>query len=342
MSSLLESLGVRTAISFGSKDAVQSAGSVPGWVEFLMWTGWWMRRHRSADRRLFMVLLLPTRSCCSVFSAFGALVGSMSEDTDVLTWSTLAALPSGQRVYLRFKRSARGTIPAEGKIAGLQEILGAKGVKIEIESAAKPFSDLSITVLPENFGDYQISLTPYLSGRRERKLAGISQFYGKTFTAFNPSWMLIRNQECIVVTNRAAWERETGGIHVSVKDGLRRPVVFPLVDLLMAGLLDSDQQPRIGLVSPKTEITGRTGTPVTILDGPEALKSLEKITTSNVIILLDRCEYNESVEAVLAGLASLRSDEPLTDADLPGSEIPAGTEMAIFAINTGASDGSRV
>lgn len=82
--------------------------------------------------------------------------------------------------------------------------------------------------------------------------------------------------------------------------------------------------------SPKSATISSINSPVAILNGPDAIRSWDRIRSPNIIILIDNMEYDDSVENFLALLSDARTDKAIALPDAVPENPPSGVEMVIF------------
>lgn len=312
--------------------------SLPDWVGTLVWCGWWNRITQKDGVRIFTVILLPTRACCSALVGLGSLIGSIEVFRNVLNWQNLVSLPLQTPVFLRHRE--RGTqdrkIPLKGELGEIKDIKGQKTRRIILHSAKKKFDSASIFVTEKSINAYEISLSPHFSPHIEGRIKELAGFYSRVSPTFSKGWLMSGETECLLVTNMAAWKRDVEDIVISTEIGSSVQVQHHfLPDLLNGWGEDNYHHPRMRLSAPKTVLSADEKFPVAVLDGPDALRSWENIKASNTIILLERSEYDESAESVILTLTNARNDSLLPDiGKLPGN-LPSGVEMALFSLEEG-------
>jgi len=326
MSPWLKPLHLRTGIKMGTIESLKSS-MFPEWASFLIWTGWWMRITRRVNTRIFMVLLMPTRACCSALCSFGALIGSMVEERDSLTWEKCLSLPVGTSIYWHEGRQKHS-----GTIIGKCEVEGLTGVRVKYETKGRRNREATKIIFKHHLSHDRIKLTPFLSNQSEEILETAKTFYRSVTGEVSDLWISSWTSECLLVTNRAGWKRENEGLLAAVATG-DNPIA--LSDALMWWLKDGVHAPRVCLSSPKSVPINSHEIPLAILDGPDALRSMELVYSQNILILLDQTEYDEGVENLLAQPLSVRNDELLPFPEGVAETLPSSIEMTMFALDTG-------
>jgi|GEM_PF-5491949 len=329
MSEWLVPLNMKKSFELGSKGQ-RANGILPEWAGFLIWSGWWMRRTLVKNLRLFLVLLLPTRLCCSSLCALGALIASAGRTS--LEWEEMLPLPTGTRVFLRYPDSKRPQrrINVEGLVSGLKSEGGQIAIWIELLTKGERLSNIKHGIFESKFSDYEISLIPHLSHQQEGKLIDAFQFYEKV-TGGSRASLLSANSQCLLVTNRSAWGAQIKDTSV-IFDPYGKSRIYQLEDLLMPATEKKAAHAGILVSSQKSEVLANANTPLSILDGPEALRAWELIKSPNLIVLLDQTEYEEDAGDMLALLSSSRTEKAINVPERIPDSPPPGIEMMIYAL----------
>ena len=332
MSEWLRPLPLQKTFEVACTGSLHAESNLPDWVGFLIWTGWWMNRKSQVNARTVLVLLLPTRICCPAFCCLGALLRSVEKADTVLSWNQFMTLPEGSKVCLRYpdpksrlrKKPVEGIVCRDGSEAAR---------KIKILSANKRFSGLTQSVHKAKFDDYEITAAPPLSSRLDNRLSNIGLFYKTILTDFKATSVLSWSRECLLVTGLTGWKNEVENITVSVEEASGRHSSYVLQDLLMPSHDLRAEYSGTFLATPKSSILDDLDSPLTILNGAEAIKSWDRIKSSNVIILLDHLEYDETIEHFLALLSDARSNRAATLPEGIPENPPSGVEMVLYDLD---------
>ncbi len=331
MSEWLRPLDIQRAFTIAAAESQQDANSVPDWVGLLIWSGWWMNGRTLSNDRTVMVLLLPTRICCPAFCCLGTLIRSIQRGDTALSWNQFLELPEGSRVCLRYPdpKLRHRKIPVKGIIG--KTVLGSKAARqVRIVSENRRFNGLTQSVLQCRFDDYEITSAPPLPARLDKRLSRAMLFYKYIIEGFKPTSILAWSKECLLVTNLAAWKNEVESPIVSVQEGSGRHSSYALQELLMWSHDFNAEYSGVFVSSPKSATISSINSPVAILNGPDAIRSWDRIRSPNIIILIDNMEYDDSVENFLALLSDARSDKAIALPDAVPENPPSGVEMVIF------------
>lgn len=335
----LEPLGLKREFGIGQVKYVRC--DLPAWAGLLVWAGWWMRRAQVPGARIFLTLLMPTRNYCAPLGALGALFGSIGRTGLSIAWSNFLELPPDTRVYLRIPDhpNAYRALTVEGGLGPAVKIGGSHLRKIRIISDTRRLQGLTLEISAKSFFKYDISLNPHTPARHARRLQGVGKFYADVSPNFEPAWLTFWSPESVVVTNQADWSRQLTGLNAVVKSAEGAHVDVSVQDLLMPASVGTSERLRTVLTSPRTAMRSLRGVPVAILDGAEALRSWEliSISASNLVVLLDRSEYDPQAQDTLTQLASYRNDQLMPIPEGIPNSLPGGIEMTMFAIPVGES-----
>ena len=295
-----------------------------------------MRRAQVSRTRTFMVVLLPNRSCAASLVALGAMIGSLGRTGRSLSWEEFLELPVGRTVFLRMKDRAgrHRLISVEGRIVSVDGGGNRSKGTIALVSDQARFRGVLIFLSDKAFFEYDVSLAKHVTPRKARKLLGVARVYSELSDDFEESWMIAPFRESAVVTNRAKWARQTAGLNIVLPgDSKTEQAEEGVENLLLCGIPGTANGGRTLLVSPKTPLPESEQIPVAVLDGAEALRSLDLVLCPNIVVLLEQSEYDEAVHEQLARLNSVRNDDRLAvPSDIP-KNIPGGMDMAMFAFS---------
>jgi len=326
MSTWLQPLELIGKLRLGSSKSIKNNNRIPDWASFLIWAGWWMRRAQVKNVRIFMVLLLPTRICCSAICSFGAIIGSLGQSKKALTWEQICSLPSGTEVFTTLPEKGSKLIQLKGKLGNQRNEGGQKVRELIIETHIKKFKDSIFLILEKNPYQYPLTLT-----QQRRRFNDIYNFYKNIIAELNLSTILAIHNECLIITNQAGWKRDICTLQAAASDQ-SEPIICDLDLLLMPSAKDEGAQSGILISSQRPSHIIGENMPLAILEGPESLKNWELIRTQNIMILMDQAEYDENSKGILANLTSVRNDALLPMPEGIPLQPPPGIEMMMFAL----------
>lgn len=329
MSEWLRPLLLKRGFRINVTDPIRETESLPDWVGFLIWAGWWMNRRSLDNKKKVLVLLLPTRMCCSAFCCLGALIRSIENGSELFSWDKFLELPEGSQVSLYYPdpKSPHRKVAVEGIVGRIIDKQTARQIKII--SKHRSFKRLIHSVYSCKFGEYRITARSPVPMRWFNKVSNILPFYTKILNNVNPSSVLVWSKECLLITNLSTYRSEIEDIFVSV---INNHYSFGLHELLMPSQDFNADYSGIFLASPKSAVVTSIRSPIAILNGSVAVKSWERISSPNIIVLLDQMEYDDSMENFIAQLSDARAEEvALLPEGIP-ENLPAGAEMSIFVL----------
>lgn len=308
---------------FWSEETGDQRFRLPEWASFLIWLGSVNHKLQVDGIRVFCVVLLPTRICCSALAAIGSIASSLTNQKNDLSWDLFLECEKGLTVYTLHKNN-------KGKIKQLEGVLGDVIPydeqilrEIKIISKSSNCQNLKILVSEKKFLDSKISFHPHHRSKLLNRLHEFSEFFSRSLENFNENRLLLNNPENIVITNRAGWERENDNIFMGTVEK-KTFNLLPVKEILLSRFS------RTQLYSPKSNDLQDIETPLAILDGLDALRSREYIKARNVIILLDKNEYREEAADILLQFSNYRLKERPHEFDGIPSHCPDGIEVQFY------------
>ncbi len=325
----LQKLPIKKAFRVSSTESLQSEDLLPGWVSFLIWAGWWMNKRSRENERSVLVLLLPTRISCPAFCCLGALIRSVENGEAILSWNQFMKLPEGTKVCLRYPdpKSSLRKIPVKGILC---DDSSKTERKIKVLSQNRRFNGVIQSIMKRGYEDYEITASWPLSFQLEKKISNTILFYKAIVNKFKTASVRSWYRECLLVTSLTSWKKEIESITISVRESAENHPNYVFSELLMPSNDLNAGHSGIFLSTPKSDILNSIDSPLAILNGPEAIKSWDRIKSSNVIILLDHLEYDEKIENFLALLSDARSNRSVVLPEGIPENPPSGVEMVLY------------
>lgn len=269
--------------------------SLPEWAGFLVEVGNWIAELDDKGGRLFCAILLPSRILASSLVAFGALSNSLKNPSDAISWEDFLEYESGTQVYFLYEFPKKGKRQLEGALGGITRYGNESLREIHIDGKRKEHKNLTISLSKTRFKEASVSLHSHHRTALLNSLNNLADSYRDLLTPFNESRLLLSQEECMIVTNKAAWWREVEDLYLcGSPDSEHRS---PLVDLLMLNC------GRVKLCSPRNREIVSSESKFSILDGIDALRSKDNILSKKTLILLDRNEYQEEAEDLIYGFS---------------------------------------
>jgi hypothetical protein len=245
-----------------------------------------------------------------------------------MTWEEFMSLPPGKKIYqyVRFPESSSGIEEREIEIGRKIQSGGLIFKAIHRGSGKNRSSEL---IFLENFDNYQFFLYK-LKKKLGPKWHNMTRFFGD-LKSQDIDFPMLFEKEYMIVTNRTEWKRQISDISITTS---KNSNALSLSQILMPCERDETDCPGF-LLSYKGMDLNVKNTPLSILDGPDALKAWEKVSATNIIILLDQIEYDQNSQNTLSLLASARDGHLLRSSeDIPECP-PAGIELSVFHVSMG-------
>lgn len=301
--------------------------SLPDWAASLIWLGAWCRSSKLAGKRLIVFAVLPTRELAAAFSSLGCLIAGASNFEDALSWSTFKKLPSGRCVFWISKNGEKRYC---GNIVGFKEFGGAEFIVVDVTKASKKAEVGTRREISRNyFDDYRFTEEKPPTVPRSASFAAAAQSLGCLVENLNSKWIWVDGAEGLIVTNVASFESSLAGLSLSF--GGQNSITMSHLLCFERNKIQNHAKLRID--HPKGDLSGNF--PIVILDGAKAFMVHEHLAAvSNMLVILDRSEYQEDIHDAVLRLKSISSDYQNADfmRDMPGKFTP-GVELAAYWID---------
>lgn len=301
--------------------------SLPDWAATLIWLGAWCRTNKLSGKKLIVFVVLPSRDLAAAFASLGCLIAGASNFEDSLSWSTFKNLPSGRGV---FWKSRIGNKQYGGNIVGFKENEGSEFIVVDVTKAPRKAEKGTRREISRNYlDDYRFTEEKPPTVTRSASFDASAKSLQYLVENFNPKWIWADGAEGLVVTNVTSFESSLAGISVSIE--CRDPIA--LSDLLCLERNNVQNHAKLRIVHPRGELSGSF--PIVILDGAKAFMVHEHLTeVSNMLVILDRSEYQEGIHDKVLGLRSISGDYKNADcmSDTPDKLTP-GIELAAYWID---------
>lgn len=296
--------------------------TLPEWAEFLVEVGRWIAELDDKGGRIFCAILLPSRILASSLVAFGALSSSLKNPSDAISWEDFLEYESGMQVYFLYEFPKKGKRQLEGTLGELTRYGNESLREIYIDGKRKEHKNLTISLSKARFKEANVSLHSHHRTALLNSLNNLADSYRDLLTSFNENRLLLSQEECMIVTNKAAWSREVEDLCLcGSSDSEHRS---PLVDLLMLSC------GRVKLCSPRSREIASSESKFSILDGIDALRSKDNILSKKTLILLDRNEYQEEAEDFIYGFSDYCDQNGGQDVSKPNIFCPDGIDIQLY------------
>lgn len=274
-----------------------------------------------------MFAVLPTRELAAAFASLGCLIAGASDFEDALSWSTFKKLPLGRGV---FWISKNGNKLYCGNIVGFTDEGGTEFIVVDVTKAPRKAEVGYHRLISRNyFDDYHFTEEKPATTPRSASFDAAAQSLSYLVEKLNPKWIWADGAEGLIVTNVASFESAIAEISLSIEG--HKPIT--LSDLLCFERNNIQNHAKLRLDHPRGELLGDF--PIVILDGAKAFMVHEHLTAgSNMLVILDRSEYQEGIHDEVIQLRSISTD--CQNADLKSampSTLAPGVELAAYWID---------
>lgn len=301
--------------------------SLPDWAASLIWLGAWCRSNRLSGKRLIVFAVLPTRELAAAFASLGCLIAGASNFKDSLSWSTFKKLPLGRSVFWTPKN---GTKHYGGNIVGFKEDSGSEFIVVDVTKAPRK-SEVGYPreISKNSFDEYHFTEEKQPTAPRSASFEAAAQSLSYLVENLNQKWIWADGAEGLLVTNVGTFESAIAGISLSIEGHNS----ITLSDLLCLERNKIQSHAKLRIDHPKGAISGNF--PIVILDGARAFMVHEHLTAgSNMLVILDRSEYQEGIHDEVMQLRSISSDYPNPDLKcIMPSVLTPGVELAAYWID---------
>jgi len=295
---------------------------LPDWAAALIWLGYWCRINQQPGKRLIVFTVLPSRELSAAFAGIGCLIAGASVFEDCLSWTTFKNLPPGQNVFWINRNTMANYC---GEIIGFKEYGDAEFIVVKVTKAPRKAEVGFIREISKSyFDEYRFTEEKPLSAPKKLSFDAALQLLKSIVENLNPKWVWADGAEALILSGLSKFENSMEGISLSI-DG-NPPVA--LSELLCIGRNKEQTHAKLRIDHPRGVINGRF--PLAILDGPHAFEKHEHLhSVANLLILLDRSEYNHGIQDTVLGLRSISQDitsgicTPLPEKFAHGIEISA-------------------
>lgn len=322
-------MGISTELTFSTLKAgvIQV---IPRWASFLMWLGWWLRMSVREDRRVFAVVIAPSRNTAALLAAFGAQLAGAQNFCKVRDWQTLTRLSRGTEVFIQQKKS-------RNKSGGTQK----RGV-IQGVHTLKEYGDQEFVVIKEKDGTrhlsvhhlqhFTVTLAP-VGGRTKTAVHRHGDLFKSLIPGFDQNWFVTPSIECVIAGEAASLQRE--GQLLSTGASSSGPFFY------VSKVLGIDSGPgeahaKVALITSRNLVEQSLSSPLCILDGAAGFRALEHclaVTRANVTLaILDRAEFDAQFHHRALTWMEVSHPELVPERGDVSSMLPPGIECSIAAI----------
>lgn len=301
---------------------------IPDWAAWLVWLGNWMKEQAKSDGRRIAVVRLPSRRSAAAFTVFGVLLASARLHDDSLDWEALKELPVGTPVFWREKSIAEigKSRTKSGKVLGLQTIGDSQLMVVSVDTRGGN-GQITHSFSKSSALGYGITLGS-ITAKADAQLSGLGRIVSSLTSGFKDSWLRKPHSECLLLTEREHFMSDLEGLSINVRNGAAELFGAVLAPTETTGHMYGKTK----LISPRTSVVPDGGFDVVVLDGAKALQRIADTSAKSVVAVVDRAEYDEESEQIVARLLGYRCDEfvqiPCNGVRRPPDQI----EVVVFGL----------
>lgn len=274
-----------------------------------------------------MFAVLPTRELAAAFAGLGCLLAGASVFEDALSWPTFSKLPVGRGVFWSRKNS---TAKYRGNIVGFKECDGTEFIVVEVTRAPRRAEvGFRSEISRRYFEDYRFTEEEPATVPRAASFVAAGKSLGRLVENLSPKWIWADGAEGLLVTSVAAFQSAIAGLSLSIEGQSQ----IEMSDLLCLGRNNVQLHAKLRIDHPKGKIAGNF--PLAILDGANAFIVHEHLAAvSNMLVILDRSEYQEGIHDAALGLRSISHDSHNAEfQSVMPSKFAPGIELAAYLID---------
>ena len=300
---------------------------LPDWSAFLIWLGFWCRMQNFPGKRIVVYAVLPNRELAAGFAGLGCLLAGANVYADTLSWPRFRAMQTGEVVY--WKQPPNG-IPFMGTILGFDLIEGVEFIKVRVtKPSAAANQGVIQSVSASRFETYLFSEQPPPTRTRATSLSKAEEVISALTGSQKQRWIWADSSDGIIVTSMRKFEETASEIDIVVEG----TSPLPLIELLSIGKSGQKIHSKLRFTHPRGDIA--EALPLVILDGPDAYAVHEHVpVNSNLLIVLDRSEYQEGIHDSVLQLASISEDTASVALAREAPEtFPPGIELLSYLVD---------
>ncbi len=257
--------------------------ALPQWAGLAVELGMLARRGAvSTESRLVICCVVPCRRVFTALVGFGAVLAGGLAFRKGFAWEDFLAVEPGTEIY--WKEKDRGSNYV-GVVEPREELLGQTLVPVSITKPASRQGRWFFS--KDKFSECIFSEEKLPSPRGAEKYARSEAFFNKLGVQKASSWLMTSGAEVRLVTNRAALERNLEGWALVMGEGGNGE---PLADLMLLKHEEDAHLAKATIASHLGELVASC--PVTVLDGPLAFQSYQKVDSGSLVFVLERAELN--------------------------------------------------
>lgn len=259
------------------------ATTLPEWGRVAVEVGMLARRAaHSTESRLIICCVVPCRSVFTALVGFGAVLAGGLAFRKGFTWPDFLNVEPGTEIFWKEKDRGSNFV---GVVEPHEELSGQTLVPVTITKPARKQGRWFFT--KEKFQECIFSEDNLPSVKAAEKYVRSESFFSRLGIQKASSWLVTSGVEVRLITNRAALERNLEGWGLVAGEG---SIGGPLNDLMFLKHEEDAALAKATIASHLGELV--LDCPVTVLDGPLAFQSFQKVDSGSLVFVLERSELD--------------------------------------------------
>ena len=256
---------------------------LPDWARTAVEVGMLARQAAHSNQsRLIVCCVVPCRSVFTALIGLGAVLAGGFAFKKGFAWEDFLSVEPGTEIFWKEKNRGSNYV---GVVELQEELLGQTLVPVRI---IKPVSKQGRWLFSKDkFAECIFSEEKLPSPRGAEKYARSEAFFNDLGIQKASSWLMTAGAEVRLVTNRAALERNLEGWGVVAGES---SVGESLDDLMLLKREEDATLAKATIASHLGELL--VTCPVTVLDGPLAFQSFQKVDSGSMVFVLERTELD--------------------------------------------------
>lgn len=300
---------------------------LPNWARTAVEVGMLARRAaHSNESRLIVCCVVPCRSVFTALVGFGAVLAGGFAFKKGFAWEDFLSVEPGTEIFWKEKDRGSNFV---GVVELHEEFSDQILVPVTITKPARKQGRWLFT--KEKFYECIFSEDSLPSVKAAEKYARSADFFSRLGIQKASSWLMTSGAEVRLITNRAALERNLEGWGLVAGEG---SIGEPLNDLMLLKHEEDSPLAKATIASHLGELV--IDCPVTVLDGPLAFQSFQKVDFGSLVFVLERSELDVEHVNFLEEASYQHSPKHAVEIDsMFLADVPESVEITGYCLRTG-------
>lgn len=254
---------------------------LPDWARTAVEVGMLARQASlSTQSRLIVCCVVPCRDVFTALIGFGAVLAGGFAFKNGFAWEDFLSLEPGSEIFWKEKDRGGNYV---GVVEPHEELSGQIFIPVTIKKPARKQGRWLFT--RDKFLECIFSEDKLPSLEGEEKYARAEAFFSSLGIQKASSWLMTSGAEVRLITNFAALKRNLEGWRLLAGEAGSGE---PLDDLVLLKHEEDSSLAKATIASYLGELV--VDCPVTVLDGPLAFQSFQKVGSGSLVFVLERAE----------------------------------------------------